>query len=60
MRMEDPRRDWQRVVGELVKVLQHKADLGEFAQNVNTTEEDRTQQQQRLAYLKRAAETFKF
>jgi hypothetical protein len=60
MRIEDPRRDWQRVVGELVKVLQNKADLGEFAQNLNTTEEDRTQQQQRLAYLKRAAETFKF
>jgi hypothetical protein len=60
MRIQDPQRDWQKVVGELVKVLQHKADLGEFAQNVNTTEEDRAQQQQRLAYLKRAAETFKF
>jgi hypothetical protein len=59
MRIQDPQRDWQKVVGELVKVLQHKADLQEFAQNVNTTEEDRAQQQQRLAYLKRAAETFK-
>lgn len=59
IRIRDPRRDWQKVVGELVDVLLHRADLKKFAQNLNTTAEDRAQQKERLAYLRRAAETFK-
>lgn len=59
IRMRNPRRDRQKVIEGLVGILQHKTDVRDVVQNVNTTQEDRAQQQHRLDYLKRAAASFK-
>jgi hypothetical protein len=59
VRVQDPKRDWNDVADKLVRVFQEKTDLGTVAQSVNSTQEDRARQHERLEYLKSTARTFK-
>jgi hypothetical protein len=59
IRIDDPRRDWSQVADKLVSVLEERSDLSTVAQNFSSTEEDRAQQNERLAYVKSTAQAFK-
>ena len=62
IRVEDPRRDWKHVVSQLVTALKYHKNLGdvvEHVEHVDTTAKDRAQQQERIDYITRAAESFK-
>jgi len=58
-RIENPERDWDRTVKDLVKLLRHKVSPAEVGELIAITQEDRAQQRERLSYVRRAAEAFK-
>jgi hypothetical protein len=59
IRVGNPHRshDWDRVVEDLVRVVHGDADLGDVAEAVDTTREDRAQQRERFSYIKDVAES---
>ena len=59
IRIENPARDWDRTVADLVKVLKSEADPREKGEIVGTTEEDRRHQREWFAYLRDVAEGFR-
>ena len=59
IRVEDLKRDWSEVTTKLVKAFKDEASLESVAENFNSTTQDRAAQDERLSYVKSAAEKFK-
>lgn len=55
IRAEDPARDWDRAVSDLIEVLKGKADPREKGEVIDTLEEDRRRFRERLAEIKKWA-----
>jgi hypothetical protein len=59
IRIENPSNDWDHAVEGLIKVLRHEVAPVDKSELIATAEEDRSQQQERLSYIKKVAASFK-
>jgi hypothetical protein len=50
--VRDPSRDWDRVVSDLVEILQGKAEPQDKGQVIDTSEEDRRRWEERMESLR--------
>jgi hypothetical protein len=58
IRVDDPSRDWDQAVSGLIKILKSGADLRTTGKVLDTLQEDRRLQRERLSYIRRVAAEF--
>src|SRR5436305_3579609 len=59
IRVENPSRDWDQAVSGLIKILKSETDLRTTGKLLDTLQEDRRLQRERLSYIRQVAAEFK-